>query len=212
MTDFTLSLAAMDILRQQLGIEASAYPFEIPHNGVTPEQRVGIRMAVFADLERRGLAHRGKLSAEIEDALTAMAKWDAAIAVVGIEEGSSCARALVVSAGTRVYRIVQDNQLLRFDRPASVVRGTVDLLPDVKAGQGRSVTFTADSESADALTAGTYLKRPRRRLGQLSVVDRLELTWFDTDVGRYISYAQDGWLTYAPADKNRIAALLQAAI
>ncbi|RSM61610.1 ESX secretion-associated protein EspG [Kibdelosporangium aridum] len=212
MTDFTLSLAAMDILREQLGIETSAYPFEIPHNGVTPEQRAGIRTAVVADLERRGLAHRGKLSAEIEDALTTMAKRDAAIAMVGIDEGSSCARALVVSAGTRVYRIVQDDQLLRFDTPTGLVRGMVELLPDVKAGQGRSVTFAANEESNDALTAGTYLKRPRLRLGQLSVIDRLELTWFDTDVGRYISYAQNGWLTYAPADKTRIAALLQAAI
>ncbi|CAM4006166.1 ESX secretion-associated protein EspG [Kibdelosporangium persicum] len=211
MTDFALSLAAMDILREQLRIEAPAYPFEIPHNGVTWEQRVGIRTAVLDDLERRGLAHRGKPSTEVEDALTTMGKPDSAVAMVGIE-GGSCARALVVSAGTRAYRVVQDGQVLRFDQPGGVVRGMVDLLPDEKAGQGRSVTFTADCETSDAATASTYLKRPRHRLGQLSVVGKLELTWFDTDVGRYISYAQNGWLTYAPADKNRISAMLQAAI
>lgn len=211
MADFALSLAAVDILWEQLGIDAHGYPFEITHNGVTPQQRAGIRAAVFADLERRGLARRGKPSLVVADALVTMARRDAAIALV-LMEGGSCARALVVRAGTRTYRIVQRDQLLWIDRPVSQVKGVVDLLPDEKAGTGRSVTFAAGEQTADSLAAGAYLQRPRHRLGQLSVFDKLELTWFDTDAGRYVSYAQQGWLTYAPADKARIAALLHSAL
>jgi hypothetical protein len=234
MVSFSLSLAAMDILREQLKLTASSYPFEIPSNGVTMQQRADIRNAVFRDLEGRGLAYQGQPVPEVERALTVLAHRDIAVAAIGIEQDQQL-RALVASAGRRVIRALQVGEMLQIDQPTSLVYGTLDLLPDEPTGQGQSVTITAaqstgddrlpSSQSHQTFIARTYLERPRKRTGQLSMAVRagtketwpVELTWFDTDVGRYISYARtesDGrqWITYAPADKSRIAHMLTSAI
>lgn len=209
---FTLSLAAVDILREQLGLESSTYPFEIPYNGVTYEERSLIRAAVLEDLEQRGLAHRGQLAPEVESALKTMARSDASLALVCIAGGEEI-RVLVAGTASRAIRLRQNGQLLAIDRADGVVGGMIDLLPDEKAGPGQSVTFTA-GEPCDQASA--FLSRPRHRFGQLSLATGtgarktwpMELTWFDTDAGRYISYARDNWITYTPATRTRIANML----
>ncbi|MET0235749.1 MAG: ESX secretion-associated protein EspG [Kibdelosporangium sp.] len=212
--NFTLSLAAVDILREQYGIE-STYPFEIPNNGVTREERSLIRSAVLADLEHRGLARRGKPVDEVESAMSMMSRHDVSLAMVCLA-GNDEVRALVAGNDSRAVRICQTGQLLAIDRTGDgVVRGMLDLLPDEKPGPGHSVTFRADEPSDQA---AAYLKRPRRRLGQLSLATGsgaqrtwpMELTWFDTDAGRYVSYARDNWITYTPATRTRIATILSS--
>jgi hypothetical protein len=209
---FTLSLAAVDILREQLGLESSTYPFEIPYNGVTYEERSFIRAAVLDDLEQRGLSHRGALVQEVESALRTMAKSDVSLALVCVA-GDEEVRVLVAGSASRAIRLRQNGQLLEIDQADGVVRGMVDLLPDEKAGPGQSVTFTP-GEPCDQASA--FLSRPRHRFGQLSLSTGtgarktwpMELTWFDTDAGRYISYARDNWITYTPATRTRIANML----
>jgi hypothetical protein len=209
---FTLSLAAVDILREQLGLESSTYPFEIPYNGVTYEERSLIRAAVLDDLERRGLAHRGKPVQEVESALTTMARPDASLALVCLAGGEEI-RVLVAGTASRAVRLRQIGQHLEIDQADGVVRGMIDLLPDEKPGPGQSVTFTAGEPNDQARA---FLSRPRHRFGQLSLSTGtgtrktwpMELTWFDTDAGRYISYTRDNWITYTPANRTRIATML----
>ncbi|MBP2320885.1 hypothetical protein JOF56_001270 [Kibdelosporangium banguiense] len=209
---FTLSLAAVDILREQLGLESSTYPFTVPYNGVTQEERSRIRAAVLEDLEERGLAHRGNPAPEVESALKTMAHHNTALAMVGISDTEEF-RVLVAGTTSRAVRLRQTGQLLAVDQTDGVIRGMIDLLPDEKPGPGQSVTFTA-GEPCDQASA--YLNRPRHRFGQLSLSTGtgtkktwpMELTWFDTDAGRYISYARNNWITYTPATRTRIANML----
>jgi EspG family len=206
---FTLSLAAMDILREQFGLESSTYPFEIPYNGVTREERSRIRAAVLDDLQRRGLTHRGNMAPEVESTLKTMANPNASLALVCLAGGTEI-RVLAAGSASYAVRLRQNGQLLEIDQAAGVVSGMIDLLPDEKPGPGQSVTFTAGESNEQA---SAYLRRPRHRFGQLSLATGtgtqrtwpMELTWFDTDAGRYISYARDNWITYTPANRTRIA-------
>src|SRR5207253_1822832 len=74
------------------------------------------------------------------------------------------------------------------------------------------------SHGAQLRTAQEIMERPRLRVGQFTAYARNgrglwlrspELSWFDTDAGRYLTQAtraRDGhdWVTVAPADNQRI--------
>ncbi|WP_229686127.1 ESX secretion-associated protein EspG [Longimycelium tulufanense] len=89
--------------------------------------------------------------------------------------------------------------------------------PDDDAGF--HLETAASWTGGQARAAEVILERPRLRLGQFAVsaMDQLNRwhrlpspSWFDTDEGRYLAQtrrAGDGqeWVTYAPADNNRLA-------
>lgn len=132
---------------------------------------------------------------------------------------------------------------LELIRPTALAVSLVGLLPKVAAGPGQSVSITRPAparpdDQDDLLTpihggsgneqqlrvAASYLARPRTGTGYFSVSGRDRrtgkelrggnLTWLDTDAGRYLTLArpvgEDGQVrsTFSPADSARLAQTL----
>jgi hypothetical protein len=140
---FTLSLAALDLLWEQLGLGTPVRIFEVPSVGETLDDRARLRQVVQADLGRRDLVRRGRLAAEVEEALVTLARFDRAIDAVGIlEEGErQCVR---LAATTRVaVRASKSDQTVSVDlfRPEGLVYEAVSLIGNLKPGPGQSVTY-----------------------------------------------------------------------
>lgn len=142
---------------------------------------------------------------------------------------------LAVQDGERSFR-------LELIRPTALAISLVGLLPKMAAGPGQSVTVTRPApvrhEQDDFLTpvyggggndqqlrvAASYLARPRTGTGFFSVSGRDRrtgkelrggnLTWIDTDAGRYLTLSrpvgEDGQVrsTFSPADSSRLALTL----
>jgi hypothetical protein len=142
---FTLSLAAVDILAEALGVDCRRYPFQMPGIGDFVEDRVRIAQAVFADLARRGLVRNEKLDPEVAEALRLMARYHVAIAVMGTLDDESGLYARVSAGDERGLLVMQEGQIFRFEfiRPESLSRAAVSLLPRLRPGHGQSVTITA---------------------------------------------------------------------
>lgn len=220
---FTLSLAAVDVLWEQLRLGVLAYPFDIPSNGVTHEERAAIRAAVFEDLARRGLASDGQVEPGVAATCTTLARPDVSVSAIGLVADREL-QALAGSARQRAVLAVQRDQRLSFDlpTPSGLVGALLGLLPKIGAGIGQSVTISGQAgERSEKALARSYLERPRTAYGRLSVggprTVPFELNWFDTDRGRYICYRtcnRDGatWVTYAPADRGRMTQLLTEAM
>ncbi len=152
-------------------------------------------------------------------------------------------RARAAAGHGRCVLGVLDDHGLRLDdvRPSTMAAAVVALVPDTVRGPGHSVTTAAEhpaaAERPAAAAPGGYLakanrrgptspgttaldailRRPRTRIGQFSVVDATGRTtrvfWFDTDVGRYLTYTSVGhdgaaWTVHSPADNTRLAAIL----
>ncbi|WP_326567640.1 ESX secretion-associated protein EspG [Amycolatopsis rhabdoformis] len=225
---FTLSPAAVDLLLEQQGLGRAPAPFAVPHIGITGQERAGVREAVLRDLGNRGLVHRGYLDDDLELALTTFARGRFVVtATAQLDGGQLFAR--VASTGEQAVLVKQDGGMLVFEqiRPTGVVPALVDLLPPGTAAPGQSVTITRPAKQPrrdgyDPFAASSaprnpqlrsverIFEKPRLRVGQFTVGSQPPLVWFDTELGRYLlttRVAGDGqrWLTYAPADNNRLA-------
>lgn len=132
---FSLSLAAVDILIERLGLGRAPTPFEVPHVGTTVEQRGMIRDAVVRDLTGRGLWQRGRLDADAELALATFVRGSLTISAVA-ELGGKQLFARVASDGQFAVLAKQDENLIVFEevRPTGIVPAIVDLLPLTPAG------------------------------------------------------------------------------
>jgi len=237
-----LPVAAVDVLYELIGCCGPGdrpYPFEIPHLGRTNDERAGIRSAVVDDLTRRRLVRDGEPEPDVADALRLLGRPDVAIASVALlDPGRPPLRARAAVGGGRCVVGVLDDRGLDLDqvRPSAMAIAITALLPDCAPGQGHSVTVPAPPPTGRAAepdgyltTAGSrgravprnpavdaVLRRPRSRIGQFSVITggrTTRLSWFDTDVGRYLTYARTGhdgaaWTVHAPADNARLAATL----
>lgn len=130
-----------------------------------------------------------------------------------------------------------------FVRPTALARAAVRLLPRMVPGPGQSVTIAERTESdqgweADGFVeqnraartgeesqravAKAILQRPREATGTFSVsgrgrtgrpVEAGDVSWFDTDVGRYLSRRKRGldgvyYVTWSPADRSRLEQVL----
>ena len=222
MTDsFALSLAAVDILSESLRLGPSPFPFEVPHNAQSSTQRAGIRAAVLADLEQRGLAGSGRAEPAVEESLATLYTSEIALTSVALFEDGRQLSARVSSSNGAAVRAVLDGQLIHFDRvrPSALVQAVVELLPDERSAFGQSITITSGTEksakpegaqfskmvrapqngrAAQLATARAILKQRRIRVGQLGIILRgvrnrvPELGWFDTEAGRYLTQASTG--------------------
>ena len=212
---FSLSLAAVDILLEQLGLGRAPTPFEVPHVGTTFEQRGMIREAVLRDLGGRRLWHRGQLDADAELALVTFVRGSVSISAAA-ELGERHLFARVASDGQFAVLVRQDENLLVFEeiRPTGVVPAIVDLLPLTPAAPGQSVTisrppretrrrddtydpFANVSAPRSSSGGGAQLRmiervfeQPRKRVGQFSAYVRgtaySPVAWFDTEAGRWL--------------------------
>ena len=144
---FSLSLAAVDILLEQLGLGRAPTPFEVPHVGTTVEQRAMIRDAVVRDLTGRGLWSRGRLDPDAELALATFVRGSVTINAAA-ELGDRHLFARVASDGQFAVLARQQDNLIVFEevRPTGIVPAIVDLLPLTPAAPGQSVTITRPAE------------------------------------------------------------------
>jgi hypothetical protein len=134
----------------------------------------------------------------------------------------------------------EDSLRLELIRPTALAVTLVGLLPELAAGPGQSVTITQPGPGAPGADnvlapvhsgrsaseqqlriAESYLSRPRTGTGFYSVAGRDRrmgrelqggnLTWIDTDAGRYLMVSrppeEDGQIrsTFSPADAPRLA-------
>lgn len=140
---FTLSLAALDLVWEQLGLGTPVRVFEVPSVGATEADRARIRQVVMNDLASRDLAHRGRLAAEVEESLTTLSRFDRAIEAVGILEGGQRLCVRLATNGRIAVRARKDDLTVTVDlfRPEGLVHEAVQLIGVEKPGPGRSVTF-----------------------------------------------------------------------
>jgi hypothetical protein len=218
---FTLSLAAVDVLSESLGLGQAPFPFEVPHNGQSAQQRAGILDAVLTDLTQRDLANRGRLDPEVAQALITLCSAEVAVTAIGLLDDGQQLLARAALANSQAVRAVLDGQRLLIDyiRPSALAQSMVELLPDMPPAIDQSITITQEApaspkpegtqfarmvrapktgRSAQLAAAKAILERPRIRVGQFDLIlrgkrDRLpEIGWFDTDAGRYLMQANPG--------------------
>ncbi|MGW4482851.1 ESX secretion-associated protein EspG [Amycolatopsis sp. NPDC004368] len=233
---FTLSPAAVDLLLEQQSLGRAPAPFAVPHIGITGQERAGVREAVFRDLGNRGLVHRGYLDDDLELALTTFVRGRLVITATAQLDSREQLFARVASTGDQAVLVKQDAGMFVFEqiRPTGIVAPLVDLLPPGAPAPGQSVTiarpvkqprrdgydpFAASSapRNPQLRSVERIFEKPRLRVGQFTVGSLPPLVWFDTELGRYLlstRVAGDGqhWLTYAPADNNRLAQQLFAQV
>jgi hypothetical protein len=231
-----LSLAATDLLWEQLQLTSFPVLFELPSIGETIDDRARLREIVYQDLVSRGLAHRGRLDGALVASLAMLVRFGHAIeGVVMSDEPLLVFRA--ATDGRSAVLAVKRDQMIRFSscRPDGLVHAVLTLIGDAKPGPGRSVSYP-DAEAAPnpggilvsaRAAAGDYgperrsaqeiLNKPRTRSGWYGVLGRNrsapQLVWFDTVDGRYVAHRRPGpdgrpWATCSPADRSRIGQLL----
>lgn len=169
-TSFELSLAAVDLLGERLGVDPRVAPFDIPHHGVTVADRERLGDSVLRDLESRGLAYRGRLEPEIEDALMLLARAPIAATLMLVSEGGGPAVRARAASNGRIAGLAIAHELTltwTFVRPTALVAALLSVIPDASPIGGPSVTFPRDEPagpSADPDAPITVLQ-PVRRTG-----------------------------------------------
>jgi len=109
-------------------------------------------------------------------------------------------------------------------RPTALAPSIVALLPEGEPAQSRAMSVQASALTAaieydsaedddpfagDDASALLDLARNRVAGGQLGVSSRGGratplITWFDTHQGRYLMVSENSWLSFTPADNDRI--------
>jgi len=225
---FTLSVAAVDVLSQVLGVDGGPFPLRVPHLGDLDEDRARIAATVLRDLARRGLVGDGGVHPDLVRAMRLLASGEVSVAVMGTA-GVDPIQARASASGADAVLAVQEGQFVRWEliTAESMVRRVVGLLTDVKAGPGHSVTITRPAAAEDSVfqqsavddpglrRAEAMLRRPRTGCGYFVVEPRRRgaspgtLSWFDTDAGRYLTLVRPGGGTFSPADRPRLHHTLQ---
>lgn len=138
----------MDLLWDQLGLGLPPAMFELPSVGETMDDRARLLRVVLDDLASRGLANRGRLDPEVEEAVGALARYGHAIegVVLGQDEEPVVFRGAV--AGRIAVLATKREQLVRFEvlRPEGLVHAVLGLIGQEKAGIGSSVTYPDPDE------------------------------------------------------------------
>lgn len=212
----SLSLAAVDIVWEDLSLGAVPVPFEIRSVGMTVDERSEIRRGVWADLTARGLARRGRLEPEVEDRLAVLVRFTSAVSVFGVLDDELMLRARVSGNGRFAVLAVQDATDLHIEIVEShrLIASILGLLPAARPFPGRLVKvlddepgFTRDDEAAQRMLA---VKRERAGYFTAHGFDRHgrsvrspELAWTDTVKGRFVSRSRTardgtGFTTHEP--------------
>jgi hypothetical protein len=144
---FTLSLTAMDILWDRLGLGEHVFPFVVPSFGELMADRERLATAVFADLAERGLAVGEEPSAALSKALALLARGETAVVAVASLDGDDQLLARAAVNNRTGIRAVFTNETFYFDhiRPEALVGSVLELLPREVPGPGHSVRFGANA-------------------------------------------------------------------
>lgn len=226
MTTF-LSPLTLDFLWESLGAGEPPYPLSVRSHGETDDERRALRRRVTGELGDSGTAR---------DLLSLLAEADRGIDSVWSDEAGAEQAAVVVAVGSRALVATQtsDGLWLRPIDAGALASSLVELLPPAPRGSEPSITVAADDlphgrSHADRQVLARFAAQRNHRAGQLGVNARKPLggrarppvlSWFDTDTGRYLTYAKRGadgheWITIAPADppmlRHRLGELLAAA-
>lgn len=141
---FSLSHAAADILWEDLKLGSRPYPFDFPYFGQTEDERRGIANAVYQDLGSRGLAHRGRVSPEVEQGLNLLVRFEFSVNAIAMFDarGDQQLLALGGAAGEHAALATLDERTLKIDLISApqLLESIVDLLPREKPGPGQSVS------------------------------------------------------------------------
>ncbi|MGH3881191.1 MAG: ESX secretion-associated protein EspG [Actinophytocola sp.] len=226
MTAF-LSPLTLDFLWESLGAGEPPYPIEVSSHGTTEDERNALRQQVYGELRERDL-----LDGRVEDWLSVLSRAERSIDAVFEQAPDPTVCALAVAAGSRGVLATQtaEGLWLRQIDAQSLVSAVVDLLPAADRGTEPSITVAAGDlphgrSQADRQVLASFARQRNHRAGQLAVNARTPagrsrspvLSWFDTDSGRYLTYARQGrdgheWITIAPADartlRHRLTELL----
>ena len=243
MAGYSLTLREVDVLAQTLDANVRQFPFEIPSFGEFQVDRQRIAREVFLDLGRRGLIRGADIDPDLVHAFRVLSRPVITVAVMGTVEETRKLYARAATDGEKGVLAVKEGERLRLEliRPTALAISLVGLLPKATAGPGQSVTVTRPGpvrEQDDFLApvygggsgdqqlrvAASYLARPRTGTGFFSVSGRDRrtgkelrggnLTWIDTDAGRYLTLSrpagEDGQVrsTFSPADSSRLALTL----
>jgi hypothetical protein len=220
-----LSLAATDLLFEQLQLGTPPALFEIPSVGATLAERARLRDDVIVP---DGVAA----------ALTTLVRFEHAIE--GVVTDPVVVFRAAANGGTAVLAVKRDQRIrLTPCRPDGLVSAVLPLIGTRRPGPGQSVSYpdvdpapeigilrqvrpAAGNYGAQRRSAQHILVKPRIRAGWFTVLNRDHarratsappLIWFDTAEGRYAAHRRPGpdgqpWATCTPADASRIGRIL----
>jgi hypothetical protein len=142
----SLSLEECDVALETLNLDRGVYPYEIPFDGRTVEERTRHRSDVLAALANRGLARGGEVTADVRGALEFWVAPEVLLTLEAryIETGDN----YLYRAGwddKRGFVTHQDGYDVRFRSllPGQVVRAMLAYLPDQGPAFGQPVTVTS---------------------------------------------------------------------
>jgi ESX secretion-associated protein EspG len=167
----TVSLAAFDMLWEELRLGAPPYPFQIPSYGETYDERARIRSAVHVDLERRGITDRGRAVPEVAGVLALLARPHIqldTISTVDVRQESGMLRAMAAARGHDAVLAVQEGQLVRLERTkdTALAAGVVGLLPPAHPGPGREISLPASMVGVPEPANGRHAAPATRRTAE----------------------------------------------
>lgn len=144
-----LSLPAFEILWEGLRAGSVPYPFDISPHGDTLDERARIKAAVHQDLERRGLARRGRPEPDLEDALTLLARPELrviAMCLPNVEE-EHLIRASVVARGGYAVLVTQEDTTVTLNQLQAneIATALANVVPQVRPGPGKPVTVPGEA-------------------------------------------------------------------
>jgi hypothetical protein len=151
---FTLSLAATDLLWEQLRLGTPPAMLELPSVGETMDDRARLREIVLADLTRRNLAARGQPHAEVAEAMATLMRFTHAIEGVVVAEDQPVLVYRGASNGRSAVLATKQEQLVVFEvfRPEELIEAVLGLIGNARPGPGRSLSYPdPDQPSAPTL-------------------------------------------------------------
>jgi hypothetical protein len=220
-----LTPLTLDFLWESLDAGEPPYPIEIRSHGTTMDERTELRRQVTGELR--------DLDDRVQDWLSLLARADRSIDSVFEPSPEPPVAMIAAAAGSRALLATQtgDGLWLRPIDAEALASTVVDQLPPAPRGTEPSISVASDDlphgrTHADRQVLARFAAQRNHRAGQLAVNARKPmggrsrspvLSWFDTETGRYLTYAKRGsdgreWITIAPADaptlRHRLTELL----
>ena len=147
-----LSLPAFEILWEDLRAGSIPYPLDVSQHGETLDERARIKAAVHADLERRGLARRGRPEPDLEDALNLLARPELRVIAMCLPDVSQerVIRATVVARGGYAVLVMQEEAsiTLKLVQANEIATSIANVMPPGRPGPGKPVTVPAQAFEA----------------------------------------------------------------
>ncbi|MEV6908845.1 ESX secretion-associated protein EspG [Amycolatopsis sp. NPDC051071] len=231
---FSMSMAQLDVVLEELGLGRFVLPFEIPTAGTTITERERHREEIWTGLADHGFARGRELLRDYEETLRL---WATADFVVTLEAHEVEQNAEYLYRGVWDRRSGVVSQQRGFDilfeavYPEQVVTALLDNLPSLQPFPGRVMTsstlppakrpddpFNEDPGNLRLGAAGRFFEHPLARLGTIGITLRDDrgkpqqksIQWFDSVQGRFMlatDHFPDGEIrrTFTPTNGSHLA-------